>query len=215
MLTQTFTPEALAAPASKPAHKVVLLSPRHAKAVHLLIETVRAALPEDEKIFLKPRSHGSISAHFAGFNPAFGILTNTGQLIGCALLCPIGDAADEYNQLNYPAEHLLPGHWALQSVARHPAYEGQGLMGLLLDAAKNHAKANPQVNFMIAKVNGRNVKSQGGFAKAGFEQAAQGLDHASGQPVVYLGLHTGSGLAQHGGHSLQLGHDDPAPAAYS
>jgi hypothetical protein len=88
-------------------------------------------------------------------------------------------------------------------------------MNLLLDAAKNHAKANPQVNFMIAKVNGRNVKSQGGFAKAGFEQAAQGLDHASGQPVVYLGLHTGSGLAQHGGHSLQLGHDDPAPAAYS
>jgi RimJ/RimL family protein N-acetyltransferase len=215
MLTQTFTPEATPTPKPKPAHKVVMLSHKHAKAVHLLIETVRATLPEDEKIFLKPRSHGSISAHFAGFNPAFGILTPTGQLIGCALLCPINDASDEYNQKNYPAEHLLPGHWALQSVARHPAYEGQGLMGMLLDAAKAHAAANPQVSFMIAKVNGRNAKSQEGFAKAGFTQAAQGQDHASGEAVVYLGLHTGSGLAQHGGHSLQLGQNDPAHTPFS
>ena len=210
MLTNSFFIEADAKPKPKPAHKVVLLGPRHAKSIHLLIETVRASLPEEERIFLKPRSHGSISAHFAAYNPVFGILSPTGQVIGCALLCPLKDATDEHNIQNYPAENLLPGHWALQSVARHPAYEGQGIMGLLLDKAKDHATANPHVEFMIAKVNGRNVKSQAGFAKAGFTQAAQGQDHASGQPVVYLGMHTGSGLAQHGGHSLQLGNDERA-----
>lgn len=212
MLMKTFAPEA--APSTSATHKVIALSPKHAKAVQQLIETVRAALPEDDRIFLKPRSPANIAAHFAAFNPAFGILSPDGQLIGCALLCPISDATDDAAAANYPASHLLPGHWALQSVARHPAYEGHGLMGLLLDHAKGYAQANSQVAYVIAKVNGRNLRSQQGFLNAGFSAAAQGQDQASGEPVVYLGLHTGSGLAQHGGASLQSGNDDAAPAPF-
>ncbi len=192
---------------------VKLLGHRHSRAVHQLIIAARAGLTEETRHWLKPRSQGEISAHFASCNPVFGIMNGKGELVACALLKPLADAEDPANHLNYPAEALKDGHWAVQSLAVHPDYQGRGLMTRLLTHVTDYARTHPSIHSLIAKVNSRHTGSQQGFLNTGFTIAAQGQDHASGDPVVYLGHFTGSGLARTGGRPLQLGHDDPAPAS--
>lgn len=212
MLSNTFATQSFPDQSDLPL-EVEVLDARHAKEVCLLIDTVRADLPEDKRHYLKPRSPEDISEHFTAFNPGFGIFDG-GKLVACALLCPIHDATSEYNQRNYPQDHLLPGHWAIQSVARHPAYKGLGLMEKLLDHAATYSRLHPNIDYVVAKVNANNTPSQKGFLGAGFDVAARGQDYASGEPVVYLGLSTGSGLARTTQKPVQLGNDDPSPAPF-
>ena len=192
--------------ATKPAYKAVMLGNSHIKAIVELIATTRQSLSEDELHFLKPKTPGQISAHFAAFNPAFGVFDENKKLIACGLLCPL-DPHDEHAAQNYPAQHLLTGHWALQSVARHPDYKGHGLMEVLLQQAKTYAETNPQIDYVVAKVSERNDKSQKGFLGAGFTVSCQGQDMQAGYPVVYLGLAT-EDIARRGAKPVQLGNDD-------
>lgn len=195
--------------AIKPAYKCVQLSPRHAKAISLLLAEARSNLAEDKKHWLKPKSAGEIGGHFAAYNPAFGVMHDQ-QLIACCLLRNLSDAGDETNRENYPVDELKDGNWAVQSVAVHPAFKNQGLMKLVVDHATAYAKSNPSFMNLIAKVNAENTPSQKGFLRKGFALVCPGQDFSSGDPVVYLGLHTGSGLARQPGSTLQSGYDEPA-----
>lgn len=196
----------LTGPATKPAYKAVMLGNSHAKSIAELIEITRQSLPEDELHFLKPKSPGQISAHFAAFNPAFGIFDNNKKLIACGLLCPL-DPNDEHAVQNFPSQHLLSGHWALQSIARHPDYKGHKLMDIILNHAKTYAEANPHIDYVVAKVSDRNAKSKNGFLGAGFIVASRGQDMQAGYPVVYLRLAT-EDIARKGAKPVQLGNDD-------
>lgn len=210
MLNSAFTSEATATPAqlSAPVLTAVKLGRAHAPALAKLIAATREALPEEKRHHLKPKTVAQINAHFAAFNPAFGLLNKKGQLIACAMLCPL-DPQDEHAVQNYPAEHLMPGNWSLQSVAKHPDYKGHDIMPVLINHTKVYAKTNPQIDFVVAKVNSQNNPGKQILLKSGFAHATVGHDVASGDPVVYLGLYTGSGLARDAQTTLQSGYDEP------
>lgn len=169
----------------------------HIDVICGLLEIVRLSLSEEQRHFLKPRSHENLSQHFIDQHGAIGILNGNGQLVACALLRHLGQSTDAYDRQNFPDHHFKYGHWAVQSVAVHPEYGSKGLMAALLGKLQDMAMDDPLTyQHFVAKVSRDNWRSGQGFTKMGFSVTSEARDPVLGHPVVYFGFTPSLGLAQ-------------------
>jgi hypothetical protein len=151
-----------------------------------LQKTVRDALPDDQKHYLKERTAEDLADHLRAGMPLLGIKTALGQLVGQALISfPDNKAAK--NIEGYPV-HGLEGSVALvQSVAVHPNFRGKEyglaakLQGAIVETAQDYHRP-----VLMAKVADSNEKSQNSFLNSHFTVAAEGIDPAKGYGVKYF-----------------------------
>lgn len=171
---------------SNPKFVISSLTETDIPAFLALQKTVRDALPDDQKHYLKERSADDLLAHIEAGMPLLGIKTASGELVAQALIS-FPDSAAAKNLEGYPV-HGIEGRVALvQSVAVHPAFRGReyGLAAKLQDAIVETTRQH-QRSILMAKVADSNEKSQKSFLTSNFTVAAEGADPLKGYAVKYF-----------------------------
>jgi len=159
-----------------------VLTLEHLPAVLALHETTRAALPDDQKMFVLPQSPAYFEKFLAGKGGAMLGVTAGGTLIAQLVLMgpltledAIANRAVTRNEIAFHHVGALDDIVAVKSMAVHPEYRGNELSQHLLAGALELPLLT-QVDHVFAQISVDNVRSWELFLKNGFGIVAAGVD---------------------------------------
>ncbi|MFA5592535.1 MAG: GNAT family N-acetyltransferase [Micavibrio sp.] len=181
------TPQAPCA-AVKPALKltVAFLGAADIPAFIALQQSIRAALEKDYHI--KPRTAADLKHHFGERMPLIGVKDETGALAGGCLISFLKNHDAVKNITGYPiGDHEKSVTAIAQSVCVAPALRGNGIAGLLLDAAHYVAEQNNMTQ-IISAIADDNLQSSKAFKAAGYSAFAHGFDPHKAYAKTYYRL---------------------------
>lgn len=167
---------------SESQQSYLLLTKADIPAFLALQAKVIAALPEDKKHYLKPRTAQDLEAHLDADMPIIAVKDHDGKIIAQELVTLFNSPAAK-NLENYPNIGTDPKA-AVQAVQVDPEARGKKLSEVLLNAAKTEA-ANLGAASLLAKVASDN-DSQKSFLNTGFTKAAAVWDKAGGYFANYF-----------------------------
>ncbi len=161
----------------EPQQSYLLMTKADIPAFLALQAKVIAALPEDKKHYLKPRTAEDLEAHLSADMPVIVVKDHDGKIIAQALVTLFNSPAAK-NLGDYPNIGTDPKA-AVQAVQVDPDARGKKLSEVLLNAAKIEA-AKLGAASLLAKVATDN-DSQKSFISTHFTKAAENVWDKAGR----------------------------------
>ncbi len=158
-----------------------------AEAVEL-IETVRASLKEEEKVYLLPKTVDFMTKLHRAGNVVLGLRNEEGLLIGLTVVRKMHHWTDIPNFEGLPFIEFIYNQTPclLQSVCTHPEYRSMGLADRLLKSAEEWCLKKERSR-IVARIVIGNKGSLSAFERNEFEVLSEGIDKEDGYKFVYVG----------------------------
>ncbi|OIN87394.1 MAG: hypothetical protein AUJ12_01245 [Alphaproteobacteria bacterium CG1_02_46_17] len=153
-----------------------------------LIDTVRASLTEEQKVYLLPKTVDFMTKMHRAGNVILGLRNIQGQLISLTIVRKMEHWTDIPNFEGLPFIEFIYNQapCLLQSVCTHPDYRSMGLADRLLKMAEDWCQTKER-NRLVARVVVGNKGSLSAFARNDYDTLSSGIDKEDGYKFVYVG----------------------------
>lgn len=165
---------------------IARLGPEHLAHIIALHQQAIAALKEDEKAFMLPKSPDYFKDHFsrAGGNTILGIVCND-RLIGEAIILHPSECHPQTGMTDMPSVGDPATVTVLQGVTVLPEYRRNGLMHQMVHSWLNHALQENK-HHALAEVEVHNISSWSAFLNEGLHITGIGRDPDDGALLYNL-----------------------------